>query len=63
MVKFSKTEIGILNKEINEMKNKYNDIKFKLINKIETLNDVDSNVAALIESDFNNKAIPENDDE
>lgn len=56
-------EIGNLTKEINSVKNKYTETKFKLINKIETLDDVDSNIAVLIQSEFNNKAIPEDYDE
>ncbi len=52
-----------MTKEINELKNKFSEIKIKLINKIDSLSDVDQEVADIIETDYKNKSIVEENEE
>jgi hypothetical protein len=55
--------ISTMTKEINELKNKFSEIKIKLINKIDSLSDVDQEVADIIETDYKNKSIVEENEE
>jgi hypothetical protein len=50
-------EIGILNKDISELKKKFEEKKNLLINNIEDLNDLESNLADLVGNDYKRKQL------